>query len=280
MVQSTNLLLSLMEAAVDQKYLIFNETAKLLDALVQLAVKDRDLATPPGSPSDGDRYIVASGGTGAWSTWDLNIAVYIDGAWRKLVPREGWQVWVEDEDVRLVYQSGSWVNVETLTRALSAQHSGDTNNSSSGSGSDYTHNKQYIIPANYLTAGKMLRVTVGYEITTGSAAPVLVHRLKAGATTLADHANVTPNNNISNHQYALQYLIIGTAAPGASVAVEIVPLSIPTAALADTQRSAVNSPVNLATNGSLTLTANTNWATAGTGTNTIRQSFFLVEALN
>jgi hypothetical protein len=29
--------------------------------------KDRDLATPPGSPADGDCYLVASSPTGAWT---------------------------------------------------------------------------------------------------------------------------------------------------------------------------------------------------------------------
>ena len=38
------------------------------------SVKDRDLTAPPGSPSEGDRYIVATGGSGAWSGHDLEIA--------------------------------------------------------------------------------------------------------------------------------------------------------------------------------------------------------------
>ncbi len=40
-----------------------NEAIRALDAIVQLAVLDRDLAAPPGSPGEGARYIVATGPT-------------------------------------------------------------------------------------------------------------------------------------------------------------------------------------------------------------------------
>ena len=56
----------------------------MLDGLVQLSVLDRDLTAPPGSPADGDRYIVASGATGDWAGWDLNVALWTDGAWLRL----------------------------------------------------------------------------------------------------------------------------------------------------------------------------------------------------
>ena len=66
---------------------ILNESLRLLDAIVQLAVLDRDLTAPAGSPADGDRHIVAAGATGLWTGWDLNIAYWADGAWTRLVPR-------------------------------------------------------------------------------------------------------------------------------------------------------------------------------------------------
>ncbi len=67
---STNLTLPYLEAAQAQKHVTVNEALRLLDGLVQLAVLDRYLTTPPASPADGDRYIVASGAVGAWSGWD------------------------------------------------------------------------------------------------------------------------------------------------------------------------------------------------------------------
>lgn len=97
-----------MEAAQAQKHVTHNEALRSLDGVVQLSVLDRDLTSPPGSPADGDRYIVASGATGAWAGKDLNIAFRQDGAWKFLTPREGWRSWVEDEGVELIYDNSNW----------------------------------------------------------------------------------------------------------------------------------------------------------------------------
>ena len=80
MAETTHLLLPYLLAAQAQKHVTVNEALRLLDGLVQLAVLDRHLTAPPASPADGDRYIVASGATGAWSGWDLNVAYWVDGA--------------------------------------------------------------------------------------------------------------------------------------------------------------------------------------------------------
>ena len=108
MSDTAHLKLPLIAASQSQKHVTHNEALVLLDAVVQLSVKDRDITAPPMSPAEGDRYLVASGATGAWSTWDLNVAVYMDGAWRKLVPSEGWIAWVEDENKLLVYDGSTW----------------------------------------------------------------------------------------------------------------------------------------------------------------------------
>ncbi|WP_420024189.1 DUF2793 domain-containing protein (plasmid) [Cereibacter azotoformans] len=106
---TTNLLLPYILAAQAQKHVTHNEALRLLDGLVQLSVKDRDLTAPPVSPADGDRYIVGSGATGDWAGWDLNVALWTDGAWLRLPPRAGWRVWVEDEGLLLVYDGAGWV---------------------------------------------------------------------------------------------------------------------------------------------------------------------------
>ena len=92
-----------------QKHVTHNEAIRALDAVVQLAVLDRDLREPPGSPSNGDRYIIASDGTSDWLGHDLKIAAYQDGAWAILTPREGWQVWVSDEGSHLTWDGAGWV---------------------------------------------------------------------------------------------------------------------------------------------------------------------------
>jgi hypothetical protein len=106
---TTHLLLPYILAAQAQKHVTHNEALRILDGLVQLSVLDRDLTAPPGSPADGDRYIVGSGATGDWAGWNLNVALWTDGAWLRLPPRTGWRAWVQDEGLLLVYDGSSWI---------------------------------------------------------------------------------------------------------------------------------------------------------------------------
>ena len=87
---STHLGLPYLLAAQAQKHVTHNEALRLLDAMVQLSALDRTRTTPPVSPADGDRHLVASGATGSWAGWDLNVAFWVDGVWMRLVPRPGW----------------------------------------------------------------------------------------------------------------------------------------------------------------------------------------------
>lgn len=73
-----------------------------------LSIKDRDLSAPPGSPVAGDTYIVATGGTGDWTSKDGQVAVWNGSAWVFGVPRVGWLCYVEDEDKLIVRRSAGW----------------------------------------------------------------------------------------------------------------------------------------------------------------------------
>lgn len=106
-----NLGLPFLMAAQAQKHVTHNEALRVLDALVHLAVIDRDATTPPGAPEDGDRYIVAAGGGGAWEGHDLEIAAYQDGAWAFFAPLTGWRSWIADEDVLAVWDDTAWSSV-------------------------------------------------------------------------------------------------------------------------------------------------------------------------
>ena len=118
MTNSTQLAMPYLEAAQAQKHVTHNEALRVLDAVVMLAVLDRDLSAPSGSPADGDRYLVASGGTGAWSGRDGEIAAWQDGAWGFHAAREGWRLWVADEGVLLVFDGASWTGAATQNAAL------------------------------------------------------------------------------------------------------------------------------------------------------------------
>lgn len=111
MATTPNLALPYLMAAQAQKHVTHNEAIRALDAIVQIAVVDRDLASPPGSPADGSRYIVAASPTAAWSSHAGEIAAWQDGAWMFHVPREGWVAWVADEDQLFVYDGSAWTSI-------------------------------------------------------------------------------------------------------------------------------------------------------------------------
>ena len=115
MATSTNLVLPFIEAAQAQKHVTHNAGLQVLDRIVQLMVLDKDLATPPGSPADGARYIVAASPTGAWSGWAGRVAAWQDGAWVSSIPREGWLAWVADENLLYVHDGAAWVEYGVMT---------------------------------------------------------------------------------------------------------------------------------------------------------------------
>ena len=117
MSNSANLGLPFIEAAQAQKHVTHNEALKALDTVVQLAVLDRDFTAAPGSPANGDRYIVAAGATGSWSGKDGEIAAFQDGAWVFYAPREGWLAWVADEDKLVAWGGSTWAKCQEVEEA-------------------------------------------------------------------------------------------------------------------------------------------------------------------
>lgn len=79
-------------------------------------ITDRDLATPPGSPTIGAQYIVAASPTGAWSGTATQIATWHNGAWAFITPRAGFVAWIIDE-AKLAYFDGSAWQVVTAGSA-------------------------------------------------------------------------------------------------------------------------------------------------------------------
>ncbi|EJW10163.1 hypothetical protein A33M_0412 [Rhodovulum sp. PH10] len=110
MTDTVRLGLPLLAAAQAQKHVTHNEALLIIDAVVQLSVIDSEHTSPPETVVDGDRYRVASGATGEWSAWDLNIALKLDGEWRKLVPKSGWICWDETAQLLSVWTGSGWTD--------------------------------------------------------------------------------------------------------------------------------------------------------------------------
>lgn len=93
------------------KSLTVNEALRVLDAVVQCRAIDNSISTPPGSPSDGDTYIVGPGATGDWSGHEDEIAYYRSSSWTFIEPQVGWHCFVISENEWFIYDSAStgWI---------------------------------------------------------------------------------------------------------------------------------------------------------------------------
>lgn len=65
-------------------------------------------ASPPASPAKGDRYIVASSPTGAWTGYATYIATYDGNAWIFDQPSEGWRAYDISADGDKLFNGTSW----------------------------------------------------------------------------------------------------------------------------------------------------------------------------
>jgi hypothetical protein len=74
----------------------------------QSAVKDKDLTAPPGGEAKGDRYLIVGTGTGAWSGQIGNIAIYNGSGWNFITKKEGFIIWVQDENLFYLYNGSAW----------------------------------------------------------------------------------------------------------------------------------------------------------------------------
>lgn len=85
-----------------------DDAIKTLDSLVMLSVIDRDLSSPPASPSEGDRYIVKAPGSGDDAWQDDHVVAFIDGHWRTHPPQLGWTCYVQDESALIAWDGAAW----------------------------------------------------------------------------------------------------------------------------------------------------------------------------
>lgn len=118
MSSSTNLGFTYLEASQAQKHVTVNEALRVIDAVIQLSVIDRDLTAPPGGESDGDVYIPAATATGDWAGHEDDVAFYVDGAWQFTSPREGWRAYLQDEDIEVFWTGSAWVAYPAQTESF------------------------------------------------------------------------------------------------------------------------------------------------------------------
>lgn len=91
-----------------QKEVAHSEGLVRLDALVQPVAQQIGLNTPPGSPAEGQLWVVGLSPTGAWAGQANRIAQRIGGAWRFYVPTSGWRVWDLATQQEWAWDGAAW----------------------------------------------------------------------------------------------------------------------------------------------------------------------------
>lgn len=74
-----------------------------------LSVVNQTTDAPPGSPGDGDAYVIDGSPTGAWTGHAREIAIYQSSAWVLYTPYDGATVYDTDTATTIVYNAGAWV---------------------------------------------------------------------------------------------------------------------------------------------------------------------------
>lgn len=247
-----------------QKEVTHNEALALLDALVHLAVHDRDLTAPPASPADGACYLVASGATGAWVGQDGKLAVTSGGAWTFLAVFAGLAIWVVDEARLFLRDASSWREMAFAAggiTVLGAQHT-----ATSKTDADTSEATLYTltIPAGTMGPNDTLRVTALWSYPNSSTTKSL--KVKVGGSTIFS------NSVTSTASLAAQAQLSNRGAVDSQIGKPIGQSSFGT-----NTSGPVTLTKDFATAQEVTVTAQ--WGTAGTGSNSIVLESALVELL-
>lgn len=111
MSNTPNLGLPTLPANSLQPSVVLNDALQLIDALLHLAVVDKDLAAPPTTTGAdaGKRWIVGASPTGAWAGKAGQIALCTGaGLWRFIQPKAGFRAWVIDESADYRFNGTAW----------------------------------------------------------------------------------------------------------------------------------------------------------------------------
>ena len=105
---SARLAMPLLKPGQAQKEMVHNEAIAILDLLVQPSVVAAGLDTPPGSPGEGQCWIIGTAPTGVWAGHAASLAGWTTGGWRFAAPFDGITVWSVADSLFARYSGGAW----------------------------------------------------------------------------------------------------------------------------------------------------------------------------
>jgi hypothetical protein len=110
MADSPTLDITYVEEGQNNAEVTINAAVNRLESMAQLAVVDRDVSAAPGSPTNGQIWLINGAGSGAWAGHTDEFAFYYDG-WTFLAPFEGILMRVLDENEHFMYSGSAWERI-------------------------------------------------------------------------------------------------------------------------------------------------------------------------
>lgn len=110
MAETSQFELPLLASAQAQKHVTVNEALAVLDCVAQLRLLSATIATPPTDVVDGDAYMLPLGADGAWAGMDGKLAIAVNGGWRFLTPKAGWQSFNTETGTHQLYDGTDWLD--------------------------------------------------------------------------------------------------------------------------------------------------------------------------
>lgn len=163
--------------------------------------KDRDIDDPPGSPADGDCYLVATASpSGAWAGHGGDIAFYLNTAWVFIEVIEGFTAWVNDENVFVGYDGSAW---NVLSSPSGTYASTSQNDEMIAGFIASPSNKSYTIALKMAHAGTVT------ETTTISASGTCTATFKVNSTALGGTANSVSSSEQSQAHASTNTFVAG-----------------------------------------------------------------------
>ena len=106
--QTARFAMPLLAPGQSQKEWFHNEALQTVDALLCAVVEGPPVTQPPTNPVEGQCFIVASGGGGAWAGKDGSLAAFTQGGWRFIAPRDGLRAVDRASGRTLLRRNGDW----------------------------------------------------------------------------------------------------------------------------------------------------------------------------
>jgi hypothetical protein len=179
---------------------------------------------------------------------------------------------------------GAGAIVGRIPRVLSlAADTTDTLSAATISTTETAFTKTFTIPANFFIANKGIRLFSAGNYTSSASPPTSVIRIRLGGiggTVVYLSNTLAPQANRTAEGWGFEVYIIGTAAPGAAVAVLTVsPYSVGGVGQVPPTNNRTAVSQNVATNGSLSLVVSVQFS-ANTAGNSWTQNLLMAEELN